>query len=165
MLVTHCIRISKDLLVASIRAKSHVSSQLHHFKVNWIELNWTLKFLLKSTNCCWLLSWWWLWSFQIQFPGVKESTFRQLLHYLYTDRIPPMQALSCVSLIELANRLCLPRLVQLVESHIVNEMQRTISSGGEVTMECLTLIEPCQVFSFYFIKFIVEKIAVVSIFR
>jgi len=81
----------------------------------------------------------------VQLPGVKESTFRQLLHYLYTDRILPMQALSCVSLIELANRLCLPRLVQLIESHIVNEMQRTISAGGEVTMECLTLLEPCQI--------------------
>jgi len=81
----------------------------------------------------------------VQLPGVKESTFRQLLHYLYTDHIPQLQAVSCVSLIELANRLCLPRLVQLVENHIVSEMQRTINSGGEVTMECLTLLEPCQI--------------------
>ena len=78
-------------------------------------------------------------------PGVTCITFRQLLHYLYSDRIPPVQPMACVPLIELANRLCLPRLVQLVENHMVAEMQRIIDAGGEVTMECLTLLEPCQV--------------------
>ena len=78
-------------------------------------------------------------------PGVKISTFRQLLHYLCTDRIPQLQPIACIPLIELANRLCLNRLVQLVESHMVNEMQKMIDAGGEVTMECLTLLEPCQV--------------------
>jgi len=53
--------------------------------------------------------------------------------------------MACVPLIELANRLCLPRLVQLVENHMVAEMQRIIDAGGEVTMECLTLLEPCQI--------------------
>ena len=82
---------------------------------------------------------------QVQMPGVTCITFRQLLHYLYSDRIPPVQPMACVPLIELANRLCLPRLVQLVENHMVAEMQRIIDAGGEVTMECLTLLEPCQV--------------------
>lgn len=82
-------------------------------------------------------------------PGVSEATFRQLLHYLYTDRLPPLQLNSCVPLVELANRLCLTRLVQLVEHHMVTELQRIIESGGEVTMECLMLLEPCQVFKFH----------------
>lgn len=80
-------------------------------------------------------------------PGVSETTFRQLLHYIYTDRIPPLQTIACVPLVELANRLCLSRLVQLIESYMVTEMQRIIDAGGEVTMECLMLLEPCQVFS------------------
>ena len=78
-------------------------------------------------------------------PGVSETTFRQLLHYLYTDRVPPLQPIACVPLVELANRLCLSRLVQLVESYMVAEMQRIVDAGGEVTMECLMLLEPCQV--------------------
>lgn len=78
-------------------------------------------------------------------PGVSEATFRQLLHYLYTDRIPAMQLTACVPLVELANRLCLNRLVQLVEHYMAGEMQRIVESGGEVTMECLMLLEPCQV--------------------
>jgi hypothetical protein len=28
---------------------------------------------------------------------------------------------------------------------MVTEMQRIIDAGGEVTMECLMLLEPCQV--------------------
>ena len=79
-------------------------------------------------------------------PGVKETTFRQLLHYLYTDCVPAIHPVaSCVPLIELANRFCLTRLVQLVESYIVTEMQKIVDSGGEVTMECLAILEPCQV--------------------
>lgn len=67
------------------------------------------------------------------------------MHYLYTDRIPQLELSACVPLVELANRLCLTRLVQLVESYMTVEMQRIIDTGGEVTMECLTLLEPCQV--------------------
>lgn len=89
-------------------------------------------------------------------PGVTEATFRQLMHYLYTDRIPPLQLNACVPLVELANRLCLPRLVQLVEHHIASEMQMIVESGGEVTMECLSLLEPCQVFEYHY--FISENI-------
>ncbi|XP_046441529.1 rho-related BTB domain-containing protein 1-like isoform X3 [Daphnia pulex] len=81
----------------------------------------------------------------VQMPGVSETTFRQLLHYIYTDRIPPLQTIACVPLVELANRLCLSRLVQLIESYMVTEMQRIIDAGGEVTMECLMLLEPCQI--------------------
>lgn len=82
-------------------------------------------------------------------PGVSEVTFRQLLHYLYTDRIPPVPLSSCVPLVELANRLCLTRLVQLVEQHMAEELHSFIESGSEVTMECLALLEPCQVVIFW----------------
>lgn len=104
-------------------------------------------------------------------PGVKISTFRQLLHYLCTDRIPQLQPIACIPLIELANRLCLNRLVQLVESHMVNEMQKMIDAGGEVTMECLTLLEPCQVLIsilfFYFIVnvFVAQKFLLKSVYH
>ena len=45
----------------------------------------------------------------IHFPGVKRLTFHELLYYLYTDKSPRVTTNSCVDLIELANRLCLPR--------------------------------------------------------
>ncbi|KAK2166216.1 hypothetical protein NP493_1329g00003 [Ridgeia piscesae] len=56
--------------------------------------------------------------FQIQFPGVTRDTFLALLYYLYTGQRPLLVNVDCVELIELANRLCLPRLLALTERHL-----------------------------------------------
>ena len=46
----------------------------------------------------------------VKFPGVSCFAFRELLLYLYTDRAPSprLSPSNCLSVIELANRLCLP---------------------------------------------------------
>ncbi|XP_046383343.1 rho-related BTB domain-containing protein 1 isoform X2 [Ischnura elegans] len=102
----------------------------------------------------------------IHFPGVKQDTFRRLLTYLYTDEIPAFPPSStpqhCLDLLELANRLCLPRLVHLVERNVVNQMEARIAAsnasnpgnGGDTPLEmpgntdvvedCLCLVEPCK---------------------
>jgi hypothetical protein len=84
----------------------------------------------------------------VEFTGVKEETFSQLLHFLYTDEVPPgLDRSRCVELLELANRLCLPRLTQLVEARVVREMQRACNdaTAEDVTDCCLRLLEPCKV--------------------
>jgi hypothetical protein len=50
-------------------------------------------------------------------------------------------------LLELGNRLCLPRLVNLVERRVVEEMMHVCGSdGADVVVEhCLRLLEPCKV--------------------
>ncbi|XP_021938929.1 rho-related BTB domain-containing protein 1-like [Zootermopsis nevadensis] len=66
----------------------------------------------------------------ILFPGVHEDTFHKLLVYLYTDDVPAISPARCLDLLELGNRLCLPRLG---------------SDGADVVVEhCLRLLEPCK---------------------
>ena len=78
-----------------------------------------------------------------------SSTFEQLLHYLYTDQTPPVTFTSCLGIIELANRLVLPRLLTLVEKAVIEEMSLASVGGGgeelEVLEEALRLVQPCQV--------------------
>lgn len=55
------------------------------------------------------------------------------------------QVRECLPTVELANRLCLPRLVSLVEVEIIDLFQRIIQAGGDINEECLHLLEPMQV--------------------
>ncbi|XP_049777442.1 rho-related BTB domain-containing protein 1 [Schistocerca cancellata] len=86
----------------------------------------------------------------ILFPGVREDTFHQLLVYLYTDDVPPVSPSRCLDLLELGNRLCLPRLVNLVEKRVVEELSHLASASidgapSDVVLEhCLRLLEPCK---------------------
>lgn len=89
-----------------------------------------------------------LFGLQIMFPGVREDTFIRLLLYIYTDDIPFISPSRCIDLLELANRLCLPRLVNLVEQRVVEEMSTSSTVGQEnndVLEHCLKLLEPCKV--------------------
>lgn len=92
--------------------------------------------------------------FQIVFPGVTIYTFHKLLCYLYTDEIPHISAAKCLNLLELANRLCLPRLLNLVECRVIEDL--TMISQKETTEtvdHCLKLLEPVKVKIIYlFIK-------------
>ncbi|XP_022918311.1 rho-related BTB domain-containing protein 1 [Onthophagus taurus] len=78
----------------------------------------------------------------IEFPGVREYTFHKLLCFLYTDEIPAVIAARCVNLLELANRLCLPRLVALVEQRVIEDLERLPSA--EAIEHCLRLLEPVK---------------------
>ncbi|XP_067209487.1 rho-related BTB domain-containing protein 1 isoform X3 [Linepithema humile] len=81
----------------------------------------------------------------IVFPGVREYTFHKLLCYLYTDEVPAISSGRCLNLLELANRLCLPRLVNLVESRVIEDLERlSQSEGNEAVENCLRLLEPCK---------------------
>ncbi|XP_030244043.1 rho-related BTB domain-containing protein 1 isoform X2 [Drosophila navojoa] len=78
----------------------------------------------------------------IVFPGVTIYTFHKLLCYLYTDQIPPISAVKCLNLLELANRLCLPRLINLIECRVIEDL--TIISQNETNEtvdHCLKLLE------------------------
>ncbi|KAK0081051.1 hypothetical protein PV325_012887 [Microctonus aethiopoides] len=81
----------------------------------------------------------------IVFPGVREYTFHKLLCYLYTDEVPAISSGRCLNLLELANRLCLPRLVNLVESRVIEDLERLAQNDGNEGVEnCLRLLEPCK---------------------
>lgn len=82
------------------------------------------------------------------FPGVTEYTFHKLLCYLYTDEIPPISADKCLNLLELANRLCLPRLLNLVECRVIEDLTRmSQNETSEAVEHCLNLLESVKVTS------------------
>lgn len=83
---------------------------------------------------------------QIIFPGVTQYTFHKLLCYLYTDEIPQISADKCLNLLELANRLCLPRLLNLVECRVIEDLTRmSQTETGDAVEHCLKLLEPVKV--------------------
>lgn len=84
--------------------------------------------------------------FQIIFPGVTEYSFHKLLCYLYTDEIPQISANKCLNLLELANRLCLPRLLNLIECRVIEDLTKISQiESGETVEHCLKLLEPVKV--------------------
>lgn len=81
----------------------------------------------------------------IQLPGVTEYTFHKLLCYLYVDEIPPILAEKCVNLLELANRLCLPRLLNLIECRVIEDLTRiSLTDSCETVEQCVRMLEPVK---------------------
>ncbi|KAK7582686.1 hypothetical protein V9T40_014131 [Parthenolecanium corni] len=81
----------------------------------------------------------------VYFPGVQADTFHHLLMFLYTDNIEPISSTRCLDLIELANRLCLTRLINLVEKHVIEELSRfAATENADVIQPCLRLLETCK---------------------
>lgn len=79
-------------------------------------------------------------------PGVTEYTFHKLLCYLYTDEIPPISADKSLNLLELANRLCLPRLLNLIECRVIENLtKKSQLETIEAIDLCLKLLEPVKV--------------------
>jgi Rho-related BTB domain-containing protein 1/2 len=77
---------------------------------------------------------------------VTEYTFHKLLCYLYTDEIPPVSAEKCLNLLELANRLCLPRLLNLIECRVIENLTKISQKETSEAVElCLKLLEPVKV--------------------
>lgn len=86
----------------------------------------------------------------ISLPTVTEYTFHKLLCYLYTDEIPPISVDKCLNLLEFANRLCLPRLLNLVECRVIEDLtnisqNETGEGKGEAVEHCLKLLETVKV--------------------
>ncbi|XP_022247796.1 rho-related BTB domain-containing protein 1-like isoform X1 [Limulus polyphemus] len=81
----------------------------------------------------------------VHFPGVTKDCFHQLLVYLYTDCIDPtINPNNCLDLLELANRLCLARLVALVEQKVVRDLIKMAENKIDSTEHAIRLLEPCQ---------------------
>jgi Rho-related BTB domain-containing protein 1/2 len=69
-----------------------------------------------------------------------------MLFYIYTDNLDStIDHTNCLQLLELANRLCLTRLVALIENEVINEMDRMIENGSDITEIVLKLLEPSQI--------------------
>jgi Rho-related BTB domain-containing protein 1/2 len=81
----------------------------------------------------------------VKFPGVSRFAFQELLHFLYTDRAPKVTPANCLGLVELANRLVLPRLTTMLEKVVIDEMVKKMETGADVCEEALKLLQPCQV--------------------
>lgn len=84
--------------------------------------------------------------FQIKFPGVTKYSFHKLLWYLYTDEIPQISTDKCLNLLELANRLCLPRLINLIECRVIEDLTNVSQEDTiEAVKHCMQLLEPVKV--------------------
>jgi len=60
-----------------------------------------------------------------------------------------VSASNCVALIELADRLCLPRLVSLVEDSVIQQMAQNFEEGEDNTEDALRIMQACQVSPIY----------------
>ena len=69
-----------------------------------------------------------------------------MLYYVYTDSLDStISHTNCLPVLELANRLCLSRLVALIESQVINELMQMSDTGADITESALKLLEPCQI--------------------
>ncbi|XP_048001664.1 rho-related BTB domain-containing protein 1 [Leguminivora glycinivorella] len=83
----------------------------------------------------------------ISFPGVKMYAFHILLCYIYCDNIPVVEPTRCIELLELANRLCMNRLVNLVEARVIDRLRhqdRLCGEDDQIVEIVLSLLEPVK---------------------
>ena len=71
--------------------------------------------------------------------------FTALQEYLYTDNITNLHAVDQLSLMAVANRLCLPRLLTMVEQFVTSELEKADKKKEDILEEVMMLIEPSQV--------------------
>ncbi|KAK3791334.1 hypothetical protein RRG08_012518 [Elysia crispata] len=93
----------------------------------------------------------------IPFPDINAETFGTVQEYLYTGETPRSlcnssnynlnSAVDCVALIELSNRLCLPRLMSMVEVAVVEQLQSCYDSREEMLQDALSLVEPAKLYN------------------
>lgn len=81
-------------------------------------------------------------------PGVTEEVFKVLQEFLYTGCLTAVSEVDCLSMIEVANRFCLPRLVKLIEAAIVQQFMEWESQKIKFLEDCILWIEPAQVNNF-----------------
>lgn len=74
---------------------------------------------------------------------------RGILPYSFGVTLPKVSssvcASNCVALVELADRLCLPRLVTLVEEAVIKKLEANFEMGEDNTEDALKIMQPCQV--------------------
>ena len=85
------------------------------------------------------------------FVDISPEAMRVVLCYLYTDQLiwdkenGSMQCLDWSEAIELANRLCLDRLISLIEHEVVDRLRREKHSDG--VKESLLLVDKCNLYN------------------
>lgn len=92
---------------------------------------------------------------QIQLPGIDCVTFNQFIRFVYTDDLStsdddddldsPLEELAIENwcrLLELADRFCLTRLLQLVEQRVVSQMKDM--SDLDSIHQALKILQRCQ---------------------
>lgn len=65
--------------------------------------------------------------------------------FLYTGECSDLTRVNCMELIELANRLCLPRLLVFAEQSIIRDLTAAEKSCQDIAEEVLSYLEPAQV--------------------
>merc|ERR1719233_113447 len=81
----------------------------------------------------------------VDFPGVTRKALECVQYYLYTDQAPLVPPSTCLPVIELANRLVLPRLITVLEHAVITAMREVIEDGGDVFQAALDLVEASHV--------------------
>lgn len=77
---------------------------------------------------------------------MAQDIFLQLLAYLYTDELSgSVSYTKCLELLEVANRLCLQRLISMIEQRVVDQLTVKCEKEGDAVEHCLRLLEPCKV--------------------
>ncbi|XP_038070707.1 rho-related BTB domain-containing protein 2-like isoform X2 [Patiria miniata] len=84
---------------------------------------------------------------EVILQGFRKSTFKAVLVYLYTDQCPDQLTRSdMLSVIELANFLCLPRLVALAEQCLIHSFRgEAAEKDGDIGENISYLLETCKV--------------------
>ena len=82
-------------------------------------------------------------SYCLSQSSLVRFAFQEVQYYLYTDLSPRVNPLNCLLVLELANRLVLPRLINLLEQTVIQQLKN--SAEQEVFIEVLELLEPSQV--------------------
>jgi len=82
---------------------------------------------------------------QVQFPGTTCQVFKALLECLYLRRSPDVHNVDCLALIALANRLCQPQCVALVERTVLYGLTDVFQKGKDVASFALWTLERAQV--------------------
>ncbi|XP_002735360.1 rho-related BTB domain-containing protein 1-like, partial [Saccoglossus kowalevskii] len=81
--------------------------------------------------------------YEVFMPGTKHC-FQALQEYLYTDQCPPMKPAECLCLIEMANFLCLPRLVALGEENIIREFNLALEKERDIQEDVINMLNVAQ---------------------
>ncbi|KAL3863635.1 hypothetical protein ACJMK2_005385 [Sinanodonta woodiana] len=80
----------------------------------------------------------------IPFLGINCASFNALKEYLYTGELPRSAVEDCMDMIELANCLCLPQLVKLMEVYIKDDLLEAEKKGENIIEDILMILEPSQ---------------------
>ena len=83
----------------------------------------------------------------VTMPGIQRSEFLEVTRFLYTDQAPRLNRANCLLVLELANRLVLPRLISLIERTVINGLGAEVEVGAEFQLEALELLEAAQMFN------------------